>query len=99
MTATKEIPCWIYRSPRKEEMYLYLRAEDDFTCLPDALLSNFGEPVKVMELTLTTQRKLAREDVVKVMENLLAQGFHLQMPPKMVVDLYEEDLGLLPAAD
>lgn len=80
-------------------MYLYLRAEDDFTCLPDTLLNSFGKPEKVMELALTAQRKLAREDVVKVMDNLLTQGFHLQMPPKMAVDLYEEDLGVLPPSD
>jgi uncharacterized protein YcgL (UPF0745 family) len=85
------LPCWIYRSPRKEEMYLYLKTEDDFDAVPEALLSRFGTPVKVMELTLSTQRNLAREDVNKVMENLHTQGFHLQMPPKLQVDLYEGD--------
>jgi hypothetical protein len=85
------LPCWVYRSPRQQEMYLYLRQEDDFSCLPEALLSRFGQPTKVMELTLTAQRTLAREDVGKVMQNLRAQGFHLQMPPKLWVDLYEGD--------
>ena len=85
----QQLPCWVYRSPRKDEMYLYLQAEDDFDKVPEALLSRFGTPVKVMELTLSPQRSLAREDVNKVMENLRAQGFHLQMPPKLQVDLYE----------
>ncbi len=85
------LPCWIYRSPRKDEMYLYLRSEDDFSAVPQALLSRFGTPVKVMELSLTSQRTLAREDVNRVMENLRNQGFHLQMPPKLQVDLYEGD--------
>jgi uncharacterized protein len=87
--AAQAIPCWIYRSPRKDEMYLYLSAEDDFACVPEALLQRFGTPVMVMQLALTPQRGLAREDVVKVMENLRSQGFHLQMPPKLRVDLYE----------
>jgi uncharacterized protein YcgL (UPF0745 family) len=91
MSEETGLPCWIYRSPRKDEMYLYLRREDDFSSVPQALLSRFGTPAKVMELTLTPQRTLAREDVNRVMENLRSQGFHLQMPPRLRVDLYEGD--------
>ncbi|MCU7941651.1 MAG: YcgL domain-containing protein [Candidatus Thiodiazotropha sp. (ex Cardiolucina cf. quadrata)] len=86
-----ELPCWIYRSPRKDEMYLYIAREDDFSCVPEALLQRFGKPLQVMEITLTEQRKLAREDVAVVMANLLAQGYYLQMPPKIDVDLYAGD--------
>ncbi|MES9824069.1 MAG: YcgL domain-containing protein [Candidatus Thiodiazotropha endolucinida] len=86
-----ELPCWIYRSPRKDEMYLYIVREDDFSCVPEALLRRFGKPVQVMEITLTEQRTLAREDIRLVMANLISQGFHLQMPPKMDVDLYVGD--------
>ena len=87
----EELTCWVYRSPHKDEMYLYLSIEDNFEALPEALLSRFGTPARVMELTLSPQRQLAREDVSQVMENLRSQGFHLQMPPKMQVDLYEGD--------
>ena len=86
-----ELPCWIYRSPRKDEMYLYVTNEDDFSSVPQGLLERFGKPVLVMDITLTEERKLAREDVVLVMSNLRSQGFHLQMPPKMEVDLYAGD--------
>lgn len=82
------LECWIYRSPRKDEMYLYLAAEDDFACLPDELLRRFGTPAKIMQISLHEDRKLAREDVTRVMENLRARGYHLQMPPKLRVDLY-----------
>jgi uncharacterized protein YcgL (UPF0745 family) len=82
------IPCWIYRSPRKQEMYLYLPVEDDFSSIPHELLSRFGSPAKVMHLTLRPELKLAREDVHKVMTNLRGQGYHLQMPPKLQVKLY-----------
>jgi uncharacterized protein YcgL (UPF0745 family) len=91
MSEETALPCWIYRSPRKDEMYLYLRHEDDFSSVPQVLLSRFGTPAKVMELTLTPQRTLAREDINQVMENLRSQGFHLQMPPRLQVDLYEGD--------
>lgn len=83
------LPCWVYRSPRKQEMYLYLAVEDDFEQVPDELLRQFGEPILVIELELNPQRALAREDVNKVMSNLRGQGYHLQMPPKLQPDMYD----------
>ncbi|WP_078121640.1 YcgL domain-containing protein [Thiosocius teredinicola] len=80
--------CWVYRSPRKQEMYLYLAKEDGFDCIPETLLAQFGEPILVIELELSPKRKLAREDVTKVIANLRSQGFHLQMPPQLKPDLY-----------
>ena len=77
MSPADELPCWIYRSPRKQEMYLYLGVEDDFTCVPAELLHRFGEPAKVMQLSLHAQRKLAREDVTKVMENLVITSYSI----------------------
>ena len=84
--------CWVYRSPRKQEMYLYLAREDDFDILPAPLLQGFGRPELVFELELDAQRRLAREDVTQVMHNLREQGFHLQMPPKLTPDLYHGNL-------
>jgi hypothetical protein len=82
------LDCWIYKSPRKDEMYLYLAAEEDFESVPQELLSRFGPPQFVMQLTLDGTRPLAREDVSKVMDNLRERGFHLQMPPKLEPHLY-----------
>ncbi|MCG7918316.1 MAG: YcgL domain-containing protein, partial [Candidatus Thiodiazotropha taylori] len=62
-----------------------------FSNVPDALLKRFGRPEKVMELTLNSSRKLVREEVSVVMQNLTTQGFHLQLPPKMDVELYRGD--------
>ncbi|MCG7895995.1 MAG: YcgL domain-containing protein [Candidatus Thiodiazotropha taylori] len=86
-----EMSCCIYRSSKKDEMYLYVPEEGDFSNVPDALLKRFGRPEKVMELTLNSSRKLAREEVSVVMQNLTTQGFHLQLPPKMDVELYRGD--------
>lgn len=80
-------PCWIYRSSKKDEMYLYLAREDAFDELPEALMKQFGNPLPVMELELHPQRKLAREDVEKVIGNLRNLGYHLQMPPNLVPEL------------
>jgi uncharacterized protein YcgL (UPF0745 family) len=82
------LPCWIYKSPRKQEMYLYLAEEDGFDELPEALTSRFGKPEFVMELELHADRPLARENVTQVMANLRERGFHLQMPPELDPDMY-----------
>lgn len=87
-TATDTLPCWIYRSSRKDEMYLYLAEEDGFEQLPELLKKQFGQPSLVMELELSASRPLAREDVGLVMEKLREQGFYLQMPPKLEPYLY-----------
>lgn len=73
--------CSIYKSNLKLDTYLYVRRRDDFSGVPPALMKAFGQPVFVMELELTPERKLAQEDVNVVMRNLVEKGFHLQLPP------------------
>lgn len=73
--------CSIYRSPRKNEMYLYVLKADALSRVPEALLAVFGTPQHAFDLVLTEQRQLAREDIHTVLANLDEQGFHLQMPP------------------
>lgn len=85
------VPCWIYKSPRQDEMYLYLAREDGTDAVPTALLERFGAPQLVMQLDLHPGRTLAREDVAEVMAHLAARGYHLQMPPRVHADLYEGD--------
>jgi uncharacterized protein YcgL (UPF0745 family) len=83
-----DLHCWVYRSPRKQEMYLYLAGEDAFDRVPETLLESFGDPILVIELELNPERKLAREDVNTVMSNLDERGFHLQMPPQLSPEMY-----------
>ena len=73
--------CSIYRSPRKNEMYLYVLKSEALGRVPETLLAAFGKPQHAFDLVLTPERKLAREDIQKVLENLDKQGYHLQMPP------------------
>jgi len=73
---------YIYKSSRKDELYLYINKKDDFSDVPQALYDSMGkEPIFVMEVKLSSQRQLAREDVETVMKNLRTQGFHFQIPP------------------
>ena len=89
---TESLDCWIYRSPKKDEMYLYLATEDDFSPVPEALQQRFGTPQRVMQLSLSPARKLARVDVEKVILSLREQGYFLQMPPKLEPELYHGNL-------
>jgi uncharacterized protein len=72
--------CFVYKSVRTSDTYIFLREEEGFDVLPDALAEQLGELAFVIALQLSPERKLAREDVQAVMRNLREQGFHLQLP-------------------
>ena len=76
--------CFIYKSLKKDELYLYLNKKDDFSDIPDELLKSLGQLQFVMDLELTPERKLAREDVNKVMNSLEEKGFFIQLPPTTI---------------
>ena len=73
--------CFIYKSLKKEYLYLYIAKKDDFSNVPDALVSSLGKMEFVMDLVLSPERKLAKEDAGKVIDSLKAQGFFVQLPP------------------
>lgn len=73
--------CSIYKSPKRNEMYLYVLKSDALERVPEGLLTVFGKPVHAFDLVLTPERTLAREDIGLVLEHLDSQGYHLQMPP------------------
>lgn len=71
--------CYIYRSPKKENCYLYIEKENDFSSVPETVLTVFGKPILAMRLLLTPQRKLVVGSVDEVKEKIAEQGFFLQM--------------------
>lgn len=71
----------VYRSSRKQEMYLFVDAGADLRDVPQALLERFGRPVQALSLLLTAERALARADAARVLESIDQQGYYLQMPP------------------
>ena len=72
--------CAIYKSRKKQDTYLYLAAKDDFSRVPEPLLQLIGQPVHVLDLELSPDRKLAQENAAEVLRNLQERGWHLQMP-------------------
>lgn len=78
--------CYIYRSTKKADTYLYLLLKDDFSVLPEGLIESFGMPEFSFSFDLSTQKKLAKEDAAKALENLNTQGFHLQLADDMSIE-------------
>jgi len=85
------IRCDIYKGSKKAEMYLYVPSGSGLQDVPEALLTTFGDLALVMNLQLSTSRKLARVDVVTVIEELQQKGFYLQMPPSSWTDTSAKD--------
>ena len=73
--------CAVYKSPKKEFTYLFLKKRDDFADVPEPLMATFGTPTLVTLVNLATKDKLAFADINKVKENLESQGYYLQLPP------------------
>jgi uncharacterized protein len=73
--------CYVYRSERRADTYLFLPAQDDFSSVPEGLMELFGAASFALEFELTADRGLAQADPVQVLASLREQGFYLQMPP------------------
>jgi uncharacterized protein len=84
----------IYKSSKKDEMYLYIarpaesEAEgfDALQVLPEPVRVAFGRATFVMHLELSEDRKLARANVLHVMDSVANKGFFLQMPPEGLIN-------------
>lgn len=71
----------IFKSSRREEMYLYLPRGGAYSDVPEPLRQQFGKPIHVMDLLLMPERKLARTEAPKVLDAVRDKGYYLQMPP------------------
>ncbi|WP_417883362.1 YcgL domain-containing protein [Vibrio rumoiensis] len=75
--------CSVYKSAKKEGMYLYIPKKDDFSDVPSTLREMFGKPTFVMVMKMEG-RKLASVDIEKVKQSLKDDGYFLQLPPPPV---------------
>ncbi len=71
--------CYIYRCNLKPDMYIYLAEEDNFENMPKEIFDSLGIVEFSMELEMTPETKLAREDTPTVLNNLDKHGFHIQL--------------------
>ncbi|HEX6591477.1 MAG TPA: YcgL domain-containing protein [Moraxellaceae bacterium] len=84
----------VYKSSKKDEMYLYVPKADGLSRVPPALLQIFGTPIHVMDMPHKPGRELARVSSEKLRAEIEEKGFYLQMPPQKedyLLDLYNPD--------
>ncbi|MFD1383604.1 YcgL domain-containing protein [Rhodanobacter aciditrophus] len=82
----------IFRSSKKDEMYLYVEKQKGVKDVPEALMERFGKAVPVMTMLLTPEKKLARANAKDIMDAIQEKGFYLQMPPareEYLLDIYK----------
>ncbi|WP_290784964.1 YcgL domain-containing protein [Halomonas sp.] len=83
--------CEVFKSPRMEEMYLYVDKREGLTRVPEPLLERFGKPKPAITLILTPGKRMGRAQAADVMAAIREKGFYLQMPPakeEYLLDLY-----------
>ncbi len=83
----------IYRSSRKDEMYLYVEKALQLKKVPAPLMEMFGTAMHIMDMPLKADRKLARVDTARLLADLAEKGYYLQMPPPKedyMLDLYPD---------
>lgn len=82
----------VYKSPNKDETYLYVSIQDDLKRVPEELLETFGKPELVTKIVVTAEKQLARAEGKDVLDAMKSKGFYLQLPPPRedyMLDLYD----------
>jgi uncharacterized protein YcgL (UPF0745 family) len=73
--------CDVYKSDKKDGLYLYVDHAEGLVRVPEALLMQFGVPRLTLSFELHVDRRMARQDPQVVLKNLNADGYHMQLPP------------------
>ncbi len=73
-----------FKSPKKDELYLFIPKDTEVDTLANELLVMFGTPEHVVDFELTPDKKMPRCDAAKLYEALKTKGYFMQMPPTEV---------------
>lgn len=63
--------CVIYRSSKRDQIYLYVEKKDDFSRVFEELMKGFGQFQLAMILSLDGRKKLVNVDIEKVKQVLI----------------------------
>ncbi len=80
-----------YKSPKKNELYLYVAQKEGLDNLPNELTVMFGTPEHVLDFKLNEDKKMPRVNSAEVIKAIHEKGYFIQMPPTEV-----EKLGNMP---
>jgi uncharacterized protein YcgL (UPF0745 family) len=86
--------CAIYKSNLRPDTYLYVPKKEDFSAVPEGLLTRFGRPELVMLLPLPTDKTFANLEQDVLVKALLEPGYYLQLPPLSPSLLAEHRIAL-----
>ena len=75
-----KIVCEVYKSRKKDDMYLYVNKEQGLNTLSEPLLTYFDQPIQVMTIILQPGRKMGITTSDKILDEIETQGYYLQMP-------------------
>ncbi|HDY90948.1 YcgL domain-containing protein [Pseudoalteromonas sp. AS84] len=73
----------VYKSKKKADTFLFVEKRDDFSKVPEPLMTMFGQPHYVMIINLAKRERLGGADLetVKAALSNPDKGFYLQIPP------------------
>lgn len=89
--------CLIYKSRKKEQVFVYCASAEVTDRLPAVLRERLGGLDRVMSLSLSPQRRLAQANAATVLINLRRLGYYVQSSDS--VDVLEFNGRLLEAGD
>ena len=73
--------CAVYRSKRREGLYLYVEKQVGLAKVPEELSQRFGQTELALLLMVTPEKKLARTNGATVLAAIAERGYYLQFPP------------------
>ena len=79
--------CYIYRSAKKLDTYLYLPSESKLNDLPEGLDKLLGRLDLVMQLDLNKIKRLENADIDEVKKRLQEDEFYLQLPREQHIEV------------
>ena len=82
MTLPTAMEVAIFKTARRPDTFLFLPEGLPPNEWPDGLVQVFLPAEKVLSLTLTAEQPLAAQTATRVMEEIAAKGYFLQLPPQ-----------------
>jgi hypothetical protein len=82
VTLPESIAVEVFKTARRPDTYLFVPEGLSSDEWPDGLEQIFLPAEKVLSMTLTADRFLAAQPATRVMEEIVAKGYFLQLPPQ-----------------
>ena len=82
MTLPVAMEVEVFKTARRPDTFLFLPEGLPPGEWPDGLEEVFMPAEKVLSLTLTAEQSLAAQSATRVMEEIAAKGYFLQLPPQ-----------------